>query len=65
MFHPSQTMLVAARQAEIRAEIESVRISRLARRPRRTSVRRSLGRRIIRIGARLAADPSLRPARTI
>ena len=65
MFQPSHRLLIETRQADIRAEIEFLRLARLARKPRQTSIRRSLGRRMIRIGARLAADPSLRPARTI
>lgn len=65
MFHPSHKLLLEARQAEIRAEIEFARRARLARRPRRRSIRRSFGRQLIRIGARLASDPALRPARTI
>ncbi len=65
MFQPSHWLLVEARQAEIRAQIESARWHRLLRLPRRSSVRRRLGRQMIRVGARLAADPSLRPARTI
>ena len=33
-------------------------------RPERQSVRRALGRRIIAIGARVAAEPSIQPARS-
>ncbi len=64
MFQPSHLLLVEARRAEIRAEIESAQRRRMVRQPRRTSVRRRVGRQMIRVGARLAADPSLRPART-
>ena len=71
MFAPSTRLLLEARQIEIRAEIERAsqarlaRMAGLARRPRRRSIRRSLGRQMIRIGARLAADPALHRARTI
>jgi hypothetical protein len=33
-------------------------------RPERQSVRRALGRRIVAIGARVAAEPSIQPARS-
>jgi len=64
MYPQSDRLLMQARQFEIQREIERARIEWLARRPRRGSMRRSLGRRMMRLGARLAADPALRQART-
>ncbi len=63
MFLQYQDLLLELRQFEIRRRIEPARFARLARQPRRRSIRRNLGRQLIRIGARLAADPALRPAR--
>jgi len=50
-----------ARVAQLRNEIRALRIHRSNRRP----VRRWVGRQLVRMGQRLAAEPSLRPARSL
>ncbi len=55
------------------AEQHEVRVAQLRReihglpggRPDRRPVRRWVGRQLVRVGERLAADPSLRPARSL
>lgn len=67
MFLSSSDQFLWMLQFEQREQIESarrIRLARLARLPRRRSMRRSLGRQLIRIGARLAADPAIRQARS-
>ena len=49
------------RVARMRRELYPARASVSRRRP----VRRWVGRQMVRIGVRLAADPSLRPARSL
>ena len=72
MFQFTDRLLVQARLDERRREAEAAHLARAARvaraeRPGRPSSRRSfrrtLGRQLMRAGARLAADPSRRPAR--
>jgi hypothetical protein len=63
MIHPAPRDLVRAhedRVAQLRREIHVMRAARSGRRP----VRRWVGRQLVRVGARLAADPPLRPARS-
>ncbi len=48
-----------ARVAQLRREMEVLRAHRSSR-----PVRRWLGRLLVRLGRRLAAEPSLRPARS-
>jgi len=60
--HPTPRDLVAyheARVAQLRREIHGRPAS--GRRP----VRRWVGHQLVRVGAQLAADPSLRPARSL
>ena len=53
-----------ARERQAQA-IEAAAIERRHRRPRpRPSIRRSVGRRVIAIGQRIAAEPSLELARS-
>jgi len=52
------------RYLEIRQAADARRSSRPAPRAARRPIRRALGDRIIAIGQRIAADPSLRPARS-
>jgi hypothetical protein len=62
LFDPQQLMQLASqRMAERRLAAEQERRARLARGPRR-SFRRSVGRSLVRLGARLAADNYLEPA---
>ena len=49
-----------ARVAQLRREMEALQSHR-SRRP----VRRWVGRLLVRLGRRLAAEPSLRPARSL
>ena len=74
MFPITDRLLVQARLDERQREAEAAHLARAARlaradhsRPgaRRRSLRRALGRQLMRAGARLAADPSPRPARQI
>lgn len=46
------------------AEAASARRARQTRRPQPQPIRRAIGRSIIRIGERVAAEPSFRPARS-
>jgi hypothetical protein len=59
--HPTQDMVEGyeSRVAQMRSEIHGQRPAR----PRRP-VRRWVGRQLVRVGTRLAADPSLRPVRS-
>ena len=50
-----------ARVAQLRNEIRALRIHRSNRR----LMRRWVGRQLVRMGQRLAAEPSLRPARSL
>jgi hypothetical protein len=50
--------------AVMRSEIEAAARARLVKRHDRSPLRRSIGRRIIRFGERLAAEPHLQPARS-
>ena len=74
MFQFTDRLLVQARLDERRREMEADRLARAARLARtdrcgrsshRRSFRRTLGRQLMRAGARLAADPPPRPDRTI
>ena len=80
MFQFTDRLLVQARLDELRREAEAAHLARAARlargahraraeragrSSRRRSFRRTLGRQLMRAGARLAADPSRRPARQI
>ena len=74
MFQFTDRLLVQARLDERRREMEADRLARAARlartdrsgrSSRRRSFRRTLGRQLMRAGARLAADPPPRSARTI
>lgn len=61
--HPTPNDLVAyheSRVTQLRREMRRGRRTRVDRRP----VRRWVGRQLVRVGARLAADPSLRPVRS-
>jgi hypothetical protein len=59
-------------QADMQMQVANERIRRFRReaqyarhqRPRSEPIRRTIGRSIIRIGERMAAEPSFRPART-
>ena len=64
MFQPTGDLWLRTLLVERREQIEAARLVRLARRPRRRSMRRSFGRGLVRIGARLAADPALHRARS-
>jgi hypothetical protein len=62
--HPTPEDVTAhheARVAQLRREIHGVARERPAPRP----VRRWVGRQLVRVGTRLAADPSLRPVRSL
>jgi hypothetical protein len=62
--HPTPKDVVAyheSRVAQLRREIRGARRARPDRRP----VRRWVGRQLVRVGTRLAADPSLRPVRSL
>ena len=64
MIHPTPRDLVVAhedRVRRLRREIHASRAHRSGVRP----VRRWVGRQLVRVGARLAADPSLRPVRSL
>ena len=50
-----------ARVAQLLREIDG----RRAKAPRIHPVRRWIGRQLVRVGAQIAADPSLRPARSL
>jgi hypothetical protein len=52
------------RSNDLQAAANARLIGRSDRREARQPLRRALGRRIIAIGARLAADPSIQPARS-
>jgi hypothetical protein len=52
------------RQGQIREAAQAHLFGRSARPARRRPIRRALGSRIIAIGNRIAADPSMRPARS-
>jgi hypothetical protein len=57
---------LAAANETIAARLDEAARERLAAQTsRRRTLRRSIGRSIIRIGERLAAEPSLSPARSI
>jgi hypothetical protein len=60
--HPTQDVVehYESRVAQLRHEIHGPRRIRHEQRP----VRRWVGRQLIRAGAKLAADPSLRPVRS-
>jgi hypothetical protein len=59
-------------QTDMQMQVANERIRRFRReaqyarhqRPRSEPIRRTIGRSIIRIGERMAAEPSFRPART-
>jgi hypothetical protein len=60
MIHPAPRDLVRAhedRVAQLRREIHVARSER-------RSLRRWVGRQLVRVGTRLAADPPLRPVRS-
>jgi hypothetical protein len=64
MIHPTPRDLTSAhedRVAQLRREIHLSRAHRSSRR----AVRRWVGRQLVRVGMRLAADPSFRPVRSI
>jgi hypothetical protein len=50
-----------ARVAQLRRDIHGPRYARPERRP----VRHWVGRQLVRVGSKLAADPSLRPVRSL
>ena len=62
LFDPSLARVIHAERATSWAA-ESAAM-RLLDRPPRRSVRQRVGRSMVRIGARLAAEPSLEPARS-
>jgi hypothetical protein len=65
VFVPSSDLLTASTHAARQHEVHARgRIADLVHRPARTSVRRAVGLSLVRIGARLAADPSPEPARS-
>jgi len=51
------------RMAQITDAANANRIGRRSERANRLSIRRSIGRQIMRIGERLAAEPTAKPAR--
>jgi hypothetical protein len=61
--HPTQDVVARyeSRVAQLRREIHGPRHARPEPRP----VRRWVGRQLVRVGHRLAADPSLRPVRSL
>ena len=64
MIHPTPRDLTAAheeRVAHLRREIHTSR----AHRAQERRVRRWVGRQLVRVGARMAADPTLRPVRPL
>jgi hypothetical protein len=61
---PTSKELVAYQEelvAQLRLEIHGTGV----RRPERRQVRRWVGRQLVRVGSRLAADPSMRPVRSL
>jgi hypothetical protein len=52
------------RSNDLQAAAQARLIGRSASRAERQPLRRALGRRIIAIGARVAAEPTIQPART-
>ena len=60
--HPTQDVVThyESRVAQLRREIHGVRRARPEQRP----VRRWVGRQLVRVGSKLAADPSLKPVRS-
>jgi len=58
-----QTTLQLARLRRA-SDIQAASNARLFARAERQPIRRVLGRRIIAIGARVAAEPAIQPART-
>ena len=62
MYQPRADLWLRMLLVEQHDRIEAARLARLARRPRRRSLRRFVGRRLMRVGARLAADPALHRA---
>jgi hypothetical protein len=62
-----RTMLQLARErraSDIQAAANARLFGRSTERSARQPIRRTLGRRIIAIGARVAAEPSIQPARS-
>jgi hypothetical protein len=64
MIHPTPRDLTSAHEDRVARLRREIHVSRANRSNRRT-VRRWVGRQLVRVGRRLAADPSFRPVRSI
>jgi hypothetical protein len=63
MIHPAPRDLVRAHEDRVAQLRHEIHVTRAARSERRV-VRRWVGRQLVRVGTRLAADPPLRPVRS-
>jgi hypothetical protein len=63
MIHPTPRDLVRAHEDRVRRLRREIHLSR-AHRSRSRHMRRWVGRQLVRMGRRLAADPSIRPVRS-
>ena len=62
--HPTPKNVVAYHE-ELVAQLHHQIHGSSAPRPERRQVRRWVGRQLVRVGTRLAADPSMRPVRSL
>ncbi len=62
---PQHQLAWALHEERLRRALAEIRVERLLRRPRRRPIRETVGRSMVRIGARLASDsPGLGPVRS-